>query len=239
MDLCPICSSSCKRLRESRRCVSCGTVRTDYNYDSTIYKNSYAECYIGYQQTPINDPLNLFRLGLISRWLRTGDSVLDIGCCIGEFIRFAERYYSCVGYDPNQFAIKIARSRVNSPIYGELNGKVPHVKMVTMFDVIEHLQDPYGFLDNLRDNYLLPNGTIVVITPNVDSIPVWDETSLQNWKHYKPEEHLFLYSEKGLTTLFERSGFQVIHVGQEESDIRPGNSNGGLLTVVARRANAE
>jgi 2-polyprenyl-3-methyl-5-hydroxy-6-metoxy-1,4-benzoquinol methylase len=233
--LCPICSSPCKVFSESRRCTACGVVRTNYDYDSSIYNSGYAECYVEYQKTPVNVPLSLFRLGLVSRWLKERDYILDIGCGIAEFIRFAEPYYVCYGFEPNKIAVNITKKRVNSKVYEFLNGSIPRVNLITMFDVLEHIEDPEEFLVLLSGAYLRDKGVIVVTTPNVDAIPLCDEDGLHRWKHYKPHEHLFLHTEESLEIMFKRRGFECVHVGKEESDIRPGNPNGDILTFVARK----
>lgn len=235
MDLCPICGSSCSLFRESRRCTSCGTVRTNFQYNPDIYGSKYAKIYLKYQQAPTNNPLNLVRLGLVSRWLHPGNLLLDVGCCIGEFIRFAEKYYACVGFEPNDIAARWARSRVESFIYDKLNGEIPRANMVTMFDVLEHLEEPVEFLKLLAENYLTEKGVIVITTPDVGVIPISDMDRLHNWKHYKPMEHLFLYTWRSLSIMLKKSGFHIIHYGQEESDVRPGNPDGDILTIVARK----
>ena len=234
---CPICQHDTVQSedQEYRRCIHCGIVRTRFGYNQKVYGQAYATTYVQYAESPINASLNLFRLGLVSRWLKPKDRILDVGCCIGEFIRFAEHYYECVGYEPNSHAAIKARKRVSSKISGELNGAISKVQCITMFDVLEHVSDPKAFLIYLRDQYLLPGGIIALTTPNAAAIPMWNEELLRKWKHYKPEEHLFLYTELGLEWLFEDVGLKSVHWGLEESDIRPGNPNGDILTCVVRR----
>ncbi len=235
---CPICAHYLTNTPEDGeyiRCPQCGVLRTRFNYNSKLYSSAYAHNYMEYAQTDVNTPLNLFRLGLISRWLKERDVVLDVGCCVGEFIRFAEHYYHCAGFEPNTVAARAACTRATSPIFTELNGQVPRAKCITMFDVLEHLEDPRRFIRNLSERYLLSDGIMVVTTPNVEVIPVWGDEVLRKWKHYKPKEHLFLYTERSLEILFTEAGFSVIHVGHEESDIRPGNSNGDIVTFVGRK----
>lgn len=235
-ELCPICSGSSTLAPEDReyiRCTTCGALRTRYTYNPKMYGEGYAQTYIAYARNGVNTPLNLFRLGLVSRWLQQGDKLLDVGCCVGEFVRFAERYYDCIGFEPNSSAATIARRQCNSPISSHLTGHGT-VNCVTMFDVLEHIEKPYEFLEVIH-RMLGLNGFIALTTPNVDVIAGWNDQGLRQWKHYKPGEHLFLYTEKSLETLFEKSGFNIIHFGREESDIRPGNPNGDILTCVARR----
>lgn len=232
---CYICGSSVRRWDEYVRCVSCGIVRTMFSYNPSLYSTKYAKNYVKYAATDVNIPLQLFRVGLISRWLKEGQKVLDIGCCVGEFIRFAEHYYECAGFEPNKEAARLARTRCTSRILSELNGSVGKAKVVTLFDVLEHIEDPRAFLQSLVAEYMEEDALLAITTPNVEAIPPWNDEGLRKWKHYKPQEHLFLFTEAGLTQLSTDCGMEVIHVGHEESDIRPGNPDGDILTFVAKR----
>jgi 2-polyprenyl-3-methyl-5-hydroxy-6-metoxy-1,4-benzoquinol methylase len=234
---CSICGSAtlCSSDGEYYRCTSCGAIRTKYDYDASIYDVHYAKTYIAYADNDLNLPLNLFRLGLVSRWLRKGESLLDIGCGIGAFIRFAERYYSCTGVEPNEHALWVARRRCNSAIFGQLNGTIrAHFRAVTLFDVIEHLESPAGILQFIIDNYLQPEGVIVITTPNAGCLGD-DESQVKSWKHYKPKEHIFLHTPTSLLLIAKSLNLRVLSIGMEESDIRPGNPNGDLVTMVFRR----
>jgi len=238
MNLCPICGAPCYSHTEFRRCSSCGVLRTIYDYDPALYDESYASTYLTYSKTPVNVPLCLARLGLVSHWLREDQSLLDIGCGIGEFIKFAEKYYSkCAGFDPNSTAVEIAKKRVGySPIYQKLNGDVGLRDMITMFDVIEHVQEPRKFLEMLVSKFLKPKGILVITTPNVGCIPMWaGHEEYEKWKHFKPREHLFLYTFTGLGKLFPSDEWQVLSMGHGECSIRPGNSNNDLLTYAVRK----
>lgn len=237
---CPICEAQStfqSADEEYIRCQRCGVVRTKYDYDASLYGTSYATNYLAYAESSSNTPLNLFRLGLVSRWLHKNQSLLDVGCCVGEFLRFAEHYYHCVGFEPNLKAAGFARQRCNSLIVTKLHPlSLPGsgFNCITLFDVIEHIDQPKDFLDFLA-KMLLPGGIIALTTPNVDTIPKWNNAALRIWKHYKPKEHLFLHTELSLTSILQSVGLEVIHVGTEESEIRPGNPNGDILTLVGRK----
>lgn len=234
METCYVCAASTRPHSEYVRCVSCGTVRTRFNYDPNLYKSRYAQNYVNYARTQINVPLNLFRLGLASRWLTIDDTLLDFGCCIGEFLRFAEKYFKCAGFEPNKEAVTIARGRIDSLVSTRLED-LQKYNMITMFDVIEHIEDPRELLTYLANTFMVDKGFLVITTPNVEVIPPYSEDQMSTWKHYKPREHLFLYEEQGLIKLLESVGFSTIYFGREESDIRPGNPNGDILTCIARK----
>jgi 2-polyprenyl-3-methyl-5-hydroxy-6-metoxy-1,4-benzoquinol methylase len=214
---------------EYTRCVHCGVLRTRYSYNAEMYGEAYAKNYLLYAESTTNTPLQLFRVGLVSRWLHRGDKILDVGCCVGEFLGFAEKYYSCVGFEPNKKAI--AKRRCKAKIHSTMNGMILPSKCITMFDVLEHIEKPREFL-KLLFTYLSPGGIFVITTPDVQAV---GDKGLKTWKHYKPKEHLFLYSELSLETLVQSVGLQILHWGREESDIRPDNPNGDIMTCVARR----
>jgi len=231
---CSVCGSYALHFHEEYwRCGRCGVVRTKYDYDARLYGEEYANIYVRYSRADVNIPLNLFRLGLVSRWMGVKDKLLDIGCCVGEFVRFAERYYSCMGYEPNSHARQEACCRTTSPIFDKLDRSIPKVQCVTMFDVIEHIENPKALLGYLSEEYLLKGGVIVITTPNSHAAP--DHHSLEKWKHYKPKEHLWIYTEESLASLFTKIGFECLYWGYEESGIRPNNPNNDILTFVVRK----
>lgn len=235
---CTICGEAGSTANDGEyfRCGWCGAIRTKYGYDGSIYGDSYAQTYLQYTTTPTNIPLNLFRLGLVSRWLKKNSKILDVGCCVGEFLKYAEQFYRCFGYEPNRAAADLAVNRViHTPVKTELDGWHLGYDCITMFDVIEHIENPADFLAGLV-GILKPRGIIVITTPNADCLPM-DDKSVRQWKHWKPREHLYIHTENSLRNLFEKFGLHAIHIGREESDIRPGNPNGDLLTCVARKEN--
>jgi len=85
---------------------------------------------------------------------------------------------------------------------------------------------------------LKPNGIVALTTPNVNAV-IFNEANglelLKQWKHYKPKEHLFLYTKASLTLLLMWAGLVPVHWGYEESLIRPGNPNGDIITCVAQK----
>lgn len=234
---CPICRrpTITPEDKEYIRCISCGVVRTKYHYDATIYQEDYAETYLRYATNPqVNTPLNLSRLGLVSRWLRPGQTLLDIGCCIGEFLRFAEQHYNCVGFEPNQIAAGLARQRIRSKVVEMLDSDV-RAHVITMFDVLEHLEDPLESLKSSLRPPLTGRQVLILVTPNVSVVPLWEDGELRAWKHFKAKEHLWLHTERSLSVIAEKLGLRVLYLGREESDIRPGNQDGDILTVVMQK----
>ena len=238
--LCPICNSE-KTVYlngdEAITCLYCSVIRTKFHYDPTIYGDSYAENYLKYADTDVNVPLNLCRLGIAAQFMPTLNSrLLDVGCCVGEFLRHVEMYYpNCYGFEPNLIAAKIANTRISSAVETNLesyNGTTKKFDVITMFDVIEHIECPKDFLKYLK-NFLTPKGVFVITSPN--SVSSFVHNDITKWKHYKSREHLFVHSIKSLWLLFEELDMRPLHTGYEESRIRPGNMNNDIFTLVVGR----
>lgn len=101
-------------------------------------------------------------------------TVLDIGCGDGTAAATAAPFlagHRVVGVDWSQDALRRARTRVPYAIRGELaDGGLPFAKetadAVLFSEVVEHLVDPDGALDEIR-RVLRPGGHLMLSTPNL------------------------------------------------------------------------
>ena len=215
-------------------CVRCGTVTTDYQFDAKIYDQAYAQHYADLSGTPIERQLNASRLAIFHRWVKTGGRLVDFGCSVGDFLALARGHYQCTGLDCNTYALSIALKKLNGAVH--LDSYLDHHRGfdgATFFDVLEHLPDPTGTLIEVKSR-LNSQGIIVVIFPNISAVPFGDHDALKVWKHFKPREHLCLFSVKGLRLMAEKAGFEIMQISNEESTIRPGNLHDDIMTVVLR-----
>ena len=118
-------------------------------------------------------------LETIDRHAKPGGRILDIGCGTGFLLeRLAERGYSGVGIDLSPESVEIAQARlVELGIAERLRAEVGSAyeppdgpfDLVTITDVLEHLEDPRTCLAAARDR-LAPGGVVVVSTPNRRSL---------------------------------------------------------------------
>lgn len=101
-------------------------------------------------------------------------TALDVGAGTGAF---AERLARCghevlaADLDPSSFQATTPFKTVdlNSSDWGRQVGEMKW-SLVTAIEVIEHLENPIGFLRDLG-RLLTPDGVAIVTTPNVDSLP--------------------------------------------------------------------
>lgn len=133
-------------------------------------------------------------------------SLFDIGYGNGDFLK------SCDPFIPHLYAHDIP------PAYPLPNGikfikDITSVKVdvITFFDSLEHFHD-IEFVKDLQCNYI------------VISLP-WclnglDDRWFKNWKHRKPDEHIYHFNSKSLKTFMHRMGYECININSIEDKIR-------------------
>lgn len=75
-----------------------------------------------------------------------------------------------------------------------------------MTHLIEHVHDPVGLLKECL-RVLKPGGSLVAITPNVESLG--HKVFRESWRGLEPPRHLQLFSLRTLRTCTERAGLQI------------------------------
>lgn len=116
----------------------------------------------------------------IDRLATPGGRVLDVGCGTGFLAeRLARRGFWGVGVDLSPDSVDIANERLREiGLDGALRAEVGSAydppggtfDLITLTDVLEHLEDPRACLAALRGR-LAPGGLLVVSTPNRRSLP--------------------------------------------------------------------
>jgi 2-polyprenyl-3-methyl-5-hydroxy-6-metoxy-1,4-benzoquinol methylase len=119
-------------------------------------------------------------LETIDRHARPGGRVLDIGCGTGFLLeRLAERGFSGVGIDLSPESVGHARrrlaeigaaDRLTAEVGSAYEPPAGPFDLITLTDVLEHLEDPRACLRALREQ-MAPDGLLVISTPNRRSLP--------------------------------------------------------------------
>ena len=135
---------------------------------------------------------------------------LDVGCANGFFVgKLGEEGMQAEGIDVSANAVERAREQGWDCQVSTVEEFDPNYRFqnVTGFDIIEHVRDPEGFLNNLF-RLTKPGGTVVVSTPNVNSFT--RKLMGARWYFYIPEEHLNYFNPETLQQLMEKAGFTVV-----------------------------
>jgi SAM-dependent methyltransferase len=77
---------------------------------------------------------------------------------------------------------------------------------VTLWHVLEHLDDPGTALDRIA-GWLKPGGVLLLGVPNIDSLQA--RIGGRRWLHYDPPRHRHHFTPAGLRTLLGGHGFIV------------------------------
>lgn len=143
---------------------------------------------------------------------RAPKTVVEVGCGAGEVMRALQYHLPgarMTGYDiaPDleRFWAKLDGADLDFVLADYLAVDVPVPDLVMLIDVIEHLGNPFDFLDRLR-----PKCREVVLHFPLDlsSISVLRETPLLHVRH--KVGHLHFYTRGLVLALMEGAGYEVI-----------------------------
>jgi ubiquinone/menaquinone biosynthesis C-methylase UbiE len=151
----------------------------------------------------------LWRLDMIERLIRSINltpeaKILDIGCGTGGMLKQLENHGMAVGLDFAPKAIEHCRKR------GAINivrGATEHLPfsddtfdVVSILDVIEHLDDDNGALVNAF-RVTRPGGVVFITVPAFQFL--WTEHDIVN-------QHRRRYTTKQLRSIIESAGFETV-----------------------------
>jgi hypothetical protein len=94
-----------------------------------------------------------------------------------------------------------------------------------MWDVLEHMVDPYEFCKHAITSY------IFVTVPDIAGV----EGKIEDWRHYRPDEHQHYFSVSSLSRMLSRAGFHLIDIDRREAFLRDKSAPYNLVTMVGKR----
>ena len=209
------------------RCRSCGLWRQDPRPVATDALARYDDEYLAYEIARQFDYraislLSLAEAGLVPdappAWATRSDgsppAVLDVGCATGALLSsFAAAGWKAVGVEPGASMAAHARDRFGLDVRAatlEAAG-LPSASFdaVTALHVIEHLNDPVGFLRAVR-GLLRPSGRLFLMTPNADGF----QAVLRGGRWRSAiRDHLYLFSVRTMSAMLAAAGFRVEYAG--------------------------
>ena len=136
--------------------------------------------------------------------------LLDIGCAAGHFLRMAAgRGYDVEGLEVDERFVKMAR---DSGLTGVRKGLLDEAfarahagtyDVVSMLEVLEHVDDPRGFL-SLAARVLKPGGRLLIAVPDNHR-----PTPFGRDQFDYPPHHLTRWGPRALRLALERAGLRV------------------------------
>lgn len=144
-----------------------------------------------------------------------GTRLLDVGCATGFFMEAAaDEGFDVRGLEFSTVAISRARPDIRERIVcGDINALLKRepekFDVVTAFDIIEHVQDPAKFLEEIGQ-ILHPGGVLAISSPDTGHFLRYLMGS--KWPMLQPMQHAMLFSRRGIAALLERCGFRDVKV---------------------------
>ena len=197
-------------------------------------------------------------LALIEAHALPSGSLLDVGCATGSFLSLARaKGWECRGVEVSAFAAARARERTGCEIFCGKLEDAPFASgafdVITMWDLLEHLEDPLEGLEKAR-RLLKPGGVLLVNTPNENSL-------LRQVAHFLyrgsgglitaplnrlyHRYHLHYFAAGPLEVLFRRAGFELVEMKTKQIPTSRGRISAAtrmgmkILSVAERLLHAE
>lgn len=184
----------------------------DVNYVDTRY-NTYGD--LGYKMA-------FLRLGFLIGAFDGSipNSILDVGYGNGDFLKAAQNVIpNCFGSDVSGYQVPDGVTYVED-IYKD------KYDVVCFFDVLEHFEDIYE-IKKLNTDFVL------ISVPQCHYV---NDEWFENWKHRRPDEHLWHFNESALVNFFYEIGYELVLSSNVEDTIRkPTTELPNILTCLFRK----
>ena len=204
------------------KCNNCGLLRQNPYLNWKYLMKYYPDDYSSYQpqvpdvtskQRQFDKRYGLWkRVKLVSKYKPTGKWI-DVGAGTGRVLQEAMRWetWDLMGIEPVERAAEYIKIKTGLQVFGDrlekFSGYENTFDIVTMWDVLEHFEDPIMAINKVRE-ILRENGIYVFSIPNIKS---WDLRVFKNyWVGYDLPRHLHLFSDVFLSTIMKKKGFKII-----------------------------
>lgn len=224
---CPNCGGGSslwgtKNAHDLFSCAACGLIfvhplpdpRSIYNSDYFFgAKNGFGYVYYDKDKEPMIPTFNKY-LDFCVKFGKSKGRLLDVGAATGFFLNMAKkRGYDVFGVEMSESAASLAREKGIDVKTGDLiehNMPANSFDIITMFDVLEHMTEPFKELKEAK-KILKKGGLLVINTPNGRSLLA--RTLKTKWHLVLPPEHLFYFSPDNLSLFLKSQGFDVLYNG--------------------------
>jgi 2-polyprenyl-3-methyl-5-hydroxy-6-metoxy-1,4-benzoquinol methylase len=140
--------------------------------------------------------------------LITNRDVLDFGSGNGGYLKYAKTRAKSVSAIELEKAIEPHYKEQNIKLYSSVDAVDKGFDLITMFHVLEHLNEPKEMLVKLADK-LRDGGKIIVEVPNSEDalLTLYESEPFSKFTYWSC--HLFLFNARTLQDLVHQSGLKV------------------------------
>jgi 2-polyprenyl-3-methyl-5-hydroxy-6-metoxy-1,4-benzoquinol methylase len=151
------------------------------------------------------------------------ESLLDVGCAMGDFLYNAKKYYPRIfGTEISGSMAGFAAKKLNATIFNTQFTSLEiseQFSCIHMSHVIEHVPDPNDWLRKAK-GLLRPEGVLVMCVPNMFSFTRVAKLLLKRiglrksrWKDgRRTPDHLFEPTVHGMKYFLRQNGYEVLSI---------------------------
>jgi 2-polyprenyl-3-methyl-5-hydroxy-6-metoxy-1,4-benzoquinol methylase len=237
------------------RCAACGLLFNDQFPPKESKEKTFSESYYhGVQSQAFQFHGDEYRRDpsapIFGRWLtkagKAPGKVLDVGCGLGTFLGVArDAGWAVQGLDVSAFAAKTVKEKMGIDVFNGPLTEAPFsdgaFDLVTMWDSIEHVDQPRKYLERAYA-LLKPDGLMILATDNFDCLGC-DVARLSYAltggllkyamrRFYIPYNATY-YTEKQFRGLLDAVGFETTVFEKMEYPIEKINATGTERLIIA------
>ena len=156
------------------------------------------------------------RYKFISRMIEN-KTYLDFGCGAGGILKLAQNKARRVFGVELEKAMCDVLEKEGIKCYASVSQALKDLKgkmnVVSLFHVLEHLENPIDYLQELK-SLLSEGGKIIIEVPNADDalLSLYESDEFANFTYW--ESHLYLYNNTTFSELMKQAGLKIQFLGQ-------------------------
>lgn len=198
------------------KCTGCGLVRLSEIVDDVDV--FYASSGMRMDETNDLEKIRLASRGDDERRFRytermiEGKNVIDFGCGDGGYLTRAARVAASVIGVELEEAMRKALTAEGLRCFTSIQ-EAGTADIITLFHVLEHLEDPISYLEEFR-SHLSPDGMIIIEVPNADDalLSLYQCEAFADFRYWIC--HIYLYTLSTLRLLVEKADYEVVFMRQ-------------------------
>ncbi|MBO6702588.1 MAG: class I SAM-dependent methyltransferase [Pseudomonadales bacterium] len=208
------------KARQIFECDKCGGVflppfgSIDSYYESHAYRQDYDGGDSDADFFRQHDGEQLKNLAFVGTQELRGSVLCDVGCGAGSFLDLTNGYVDrTIAIEPDEIYRESLHRRGHEAfayVADALPAMQDQADIVTMFSVIEHVEDPLKLLEETI-GIIKPGGRLVLSTPNLDDLLLTALGDVYAEFYYR-QVHLWYFSSTALANLLKKVGFEDVRV---------------------------
>lgn len=152
-------------------------------------------------------------LDFCSTFVNKGDKVLDVGSSAGGVLHVFKRFRDCkvIGLEPDLERAKFSKDfydiEIKNGLFEQANLPKSSFDLVIMTQTLNHLLDPYGSLEKIRE-ILKPEGKVFLEVQN------FAET-IKLFPNPTQVDHTYNFTPETLTLMLRKIGFEILNIEED------------------------